>query len=74
MRVGLNAISFIPGKFCGMETYFRNLLARLQRLDQDNSYTVLYDERFAGEFPLFNVSSEFRIGYIFATWRLLHNK
>ena len=54
MKIGLNAISFVPGTFGGMETYFRNLLDRLQSIDCDNSYTVLCDERFAGEFSLFN--------------------
>jgi len=54
MHIGLNAISFVPGTFGGMETYFRNLLAQLQGLDRENNYTVLCDKRFAGEFPLFN--------------------
>lgn len=56
MNIGLNAISFVPGTFGGLETYFRNLIFRLQSLDRDNSYTVLCDERFAGEFALFNDS------------------
>lgn len=54
MKVGLSAISFVPGRMGGMETYFRNLLASLQCFDRENGYTVFCDERVAGEFPLFN--------------------
>ena len=54
MRVGLNAISFMPGRMGGMETYFRNLLGRLQHHDQENDYLLLLDKRFAGEFSLSN--------------------
>ncbi|MEI6704155.1 MAG: glycosyltransferase family 1 protein [Deltaproteobacteria bacterium] len=54
MRVGLNATSFLPGQMGGMETYFRNLVDRVQAFDLDNEYRILCDKRFAGEFPLFN--------------------
>lgn len=56
MRIGLNAISFLPGCMGGMETYFRNLFDQLQNHDQENDYLLLCDKRFAGEFPLFNPS------------------
>lgn len=62
MRVGLNATSFLPGRMGGMETYFRNLLDRLQHLDQENNYLLLCDKRFTGEFNLLN--SAFRKEYI----------
>ena len=62
MRVGLNATSFLPGRMGGMETYFRNLLDRLQFHDHDNDYLLLCDKRFAGEFPLVNPA--FRMEYI----------
>lgn len=52
MNIGLNGISFVPGGIGGMETYFRNLLDQLQRLDRNNRYTLLCDRRYAGEFPL----------------------
>lgn len=52
MRIGLNAISFVPGKIGGMETYFRNLVSYLQRLDNGNQYTLFCDSRYAAEFPL----------------------
>jgi len=52
MNIGLNAISFIPGKIGGVEIYFRNLVTHLQRLDTANRYTILCDRRYAGEFQL----------------------
>lgn len=59
MKVGLNGVSFVPGKMGGMETYFRNLVALLQGVDRENRYTIFCDRRFAGEFalenPLFSV-------------------
>jgi glycosyltransferase involved in cell wall biosynthesis len=51
MDIALNAISFVPGKIGGMETYLRNLLHYLQQFDTENRYTLLCDERYAGEFP-----------------------
>jgi glycosyltransferase involved in cell wall biosynthesis len=54
MRIGLNAISFHPGRMGGMETYFRNLLGQLQGIDRENSYDLFCAERFVGEFQLFN--------------------
>ena len=56
MKIGLNAISFVPGKMGGMETYFRNLVTLLQRLDQSNRYTIFCDRRYASEFALENPS------------------
>jgi glycosyltransferase involved in cell wall biosynthesis len=54
MRIGLNATSFSPGRMGGMETYFRNLVERLQRHDHDNDYLLLCDKRHSGEFQLVN--------------------
>ena len=62
MRVGLNATSFLPGQMGGMETYFRNLVDRVQAFDHDNEYLILCDKRFAGEFPLPNPN--FRMEHI----------
>lgn len=60
MKIGLNAISFVPGKIGGMETYFRNLLRYLQHLDTENQYTLFCDRRYAGEFPLENARFQIR--------------
>ncbi|HIJ87341.1 MAG TPA: glycosyltransferase family 4 protein [Desulfuromonadales bacterium] len=62
MRVGLNATSFHPGSMGGMETYFRNLVDRVQVLDHENEYLILCDKRFAKEVPL--VNPNFRLEYI----------
>jgi glycosyltransferase involved in cell wall biosynthesis len=50
MKVGLSAISFVPGKMGGVETYFRNLVHNLLNLKEQDSYTLFCDRRFAGEF------------------------
>src|SRR5512138_3124842 len=62
MKIGLNAISFVPGKIGGMETYFRNLLQYLQRLDTENQYTLFCDRRYAGEFSF--ESARFQVRYV----------
>ncbi len=62
MNIGLNAISFVPGKIGGMETYFRNLLRYLQHLDTENRYTLFCDRRYAGEFSF--ESARFRIRHV----------
>lgn len=54
MRIGLNAISFEPGKMGGIETYLRALVQQLQEIDQQNAYTVLCSEQNMGEFDLQN--------------------
>lgn len=54
MRIGLNAISFEPGRMGGIETYLRALVQQLQEFDQDNDYTVLCSEQNMGEFDLYN--------------------
>lgn len=45
MRIGLNGITFAPGRMGGMETYFRNLITHLQRIDQDNEFLLMCDKR-----------------------------
>lgn len=62
MNIGINAITFVPGKIGGMETYLRNLVDRIQRTDNVNSYLLLCDRRFAGEFPV--VGDNLRIRHV----------
>lgn len=70
MNIGLNAISFVPGRIGGMETYFRNLLACLQRLDTKNRYTLLCDRRYAGEFQLDDERFQMRhVNYARPSWK-----
>lgn len=62
MIIGLNAITFVPGRIGGMETYIRNLVERIQTADTGNSYLLLCDRRFAGEFPI--VGDNLRVQYV----------
>ncbi len=59
MKIGLNLVGFVPGTMGGIETYLRNLIDSLQKIDHENSYVVLCDDHYAKEFQLFNGS--FRI-------------
>jgi glycosyltransferase involved in cell wall biosynthesis len=54
MRIGLNAIDFQPGHMGGVETYFRNLVDRLQRIDKQNRYLLLANRASISEFSLYN--------------------
>lgn len=70
MNIALNAISFVPGKIGGMETYLRNLVDYLQRLDHENSYTLLCDQRYAGEFVLENPRFQVKhLNYARPSWK-----
>lgn len=54
MNIGLNSMGFWPGRVGGVETYFRNLVQYLQRIDTLNNYTILCDEPNIVEFRLTN--------------------
>jgi glycosyltransferase involved in cell wall biosynthesis len=41
MRIGIGALTFEPGHSGGVETYFRNLIKQLQKIDQENHYFIL---------------------------------
>ncbi|ABQ27950.1 glycosyltransferase family 4 protein [Geotalea uraniireducens] len=56
MHIGISALNFSPGEMGGQETYFRNLVHHLQRVDRENSYALLCDARKVREFPLSNDS------------------
>lgn len=56
MNIGINAISLYPGAIGGMETYFRNLLHWLQKIDTKNKYTVIYNEKYVNDLALLNPS------------------
>ena len=62
MIIGINAITFVPGRIGGMETYVRNLVDRIQRTDAGNSYLILCDRRFVDEFPI--VGDNLRVQYV----------
>jgi glycosyltransferase involved in cell wall biosynthesis len=56
MRIGLNIIGLALGAWGGVETYFRNLLHYLQKVEYGNEYTLLIDDRNVAHFPLNNPS------------------
>jgi glycosyltransferase involved in cell wall biosynthesis len=48
MRIGINALYWLPGKVGGTETYLRNLLENLARIDKKNSYILFINPSAAG--------------------------
>lgn len=52
MRIGISLVNFNPGRMGGVESYFRSLLEALQRVDRENEYLLLCDERSLGHFPV----------------------
>jgi len=60
MRIGLNGITFAPGKMGGMETYFRSLVTNLQLIDRENEYLLLCDTCHEQEFAPLSPGFRFR--------------
>lgn len=54
MKIGLNALEFVPGKMGGVESYFRNLLQHLQEVECGDDVHVLCNTRYSGVFDLHN--------------------
>lgn len=50
MRIGINALYLLPGKVGGTETYLRNLVDSITRLDRDNSYFIFVNRESAEVF------------------------
>ena len=50
MEIGLNALSFKAGAMGGVETYFRNLLYYVKKIDQSDTYTIICDKAAANDF------------------------
>jgi len=64
MRIGLNGITFAPGRMGGMETYFRNLVTNLHQIDRDDEFLLLCDSRYARELlPPANRFRAFQVNY-----------
>jgi glycosyltransferase involved in cell wall biosynthesis len=59
MLIGLNAMDFRQGRIGGVETYFRNLVDYLQKIDEENTFCILCDNIVAKQFKL--VSNKFNI-------------
>jgi len=52
VNIGLNAMKFFPGRIGGVETYFRNLINFLPRIDCRDEYTIFCESSFKAEFPV----------------------
>jgi glycosyltransferase involved in cell wall biosynthesis len=52
MRIGINALYLIPGGVGGTETYLRNLVRALERIDHTNEYLIYTNAESAGTFEL----------------------
>ena len=50
MRIGINALYLLPGKVGGSETYIRNLIACLAKVDRSNTYVVFINKECVGIF------------------------
>lgn len=50
LRIGINALYLLPGKVGGSETYIRNLVKSLAKLDRDNTYFIFINKESAGIF------------------------
>lgn len=52
MRIGVNALFFIPGKHGGTETYLRNLFLSLSMVDKENEYILFTNRENSGNFGI----------------------
>ncbi len=50
MRIGINALYLLPGKVGGTETYIRNLVTWLVKVDRENTYVIFTNRESAGVF------------------------
>ncbi len=57
MRIGINALAWRPGRQAGVDTYIRELIGALQRVDTENEYLVFVA---AGAEGQLGISSRFR--------------
>ncbi len=57
MRIGINALYLLPGKVGGSETYIRNLVQSLLKIDRDNTYVIFINKESIGIFQEFAPAS-----------------
>jgi glycosyltransferase involved in cell wall biosynthesis len=50
LKIAINALYLLPGRVGGSETYIRNLVAWLARIDRSNAYIVFVNRESAGIF------------------------
>ena len=54
MRIGINALSWVPDRQAGVQTYLRQLVRGLQKVDSDNEYLVFVGCEAEGQLELHN--------------------
>jgi len=59
VRIGINALYLIPGRVGGTETYIRNLVRALARVDQKNEYFIFINRESRGIFE--NMAPNMRV-------------
>lgn len=52
MKIGINALYLLPGKVGGSETYIRNLVKWLVKIDRENEYVVFINQESVGIFDV----------------------
>jgi glycosyltransferase involved in cell wall biosynthesis len=62
MKIGIIALTFLPGQSGGIETYFRDLIESLQRIDKTNEYTIILKPEQRGTISIEN--QNFKICYL----------
>jgi glycosyltransferase involved in cell wall biosynthesis len=50
VRIGINALYLLPGKVGGSETYIRNLVKHLSKIDKNNTYIIFINKESIGIF------------------------
>ncbi len=50
MKIGINALYLLPGKVGGSETYIRNLVKWLVKIDRNNEYSIFINRESVGIF------------------------
>ncbi len=50
MRIGINTLYLLPGKVGGSETYIKNIVKCLDRLDKENDYLIFINNECKGYF------------------------
>lgn len=52
MKIGIDTLFLIPGKHGGTETYLRNLLLNLAKIDKENEYILFTNKENSGNFGI----------------------
>lgn len=61
MKIGIVALSFVPGTIGGAETYFTDLVKYLQQVDKRNQYIVFMRDSYSDLVPIMNTNFSIKI-------------